>query len=285
MPDIFDIYLDDYQLHSLSTQLPTIVGRPLEGLSNPDIRTNVYDNPGDHGQTVTNALYGERVISLTGSIRGADVTEYQANRRAFQQSVGLQHDANGYPVFRILKLNINGNQYRIPVSVKAFDMPYTLPTSTKWKLDLVATKWALESEAVYSATVGLPQPGGLHFPTPFPITWTGSGGGSTTVTNAGTAAAFPVITIQGPVINPVLTNATTGERIALTLTLGASDTIVIDMFERTIIQGGATNRMGALVTGSNFWALVPGENIIYYSADAYDTSTSTLTWRSAFAGL
>lgn len=285
MADIFDIYLDNYQLHSLSISLPTIVGRPLEGLSNPDIRTNVYDNPGDHGQTVTNALYGERVISLTGSIRGVDAADYQANRRALQQAVGLQHDADGYPVFRTLKLNINGDQYRIPVSVKAFDMPYTLPLSTKWKLDLVATKWALESEAVYSATVGLPQPGGLTWPTTFPITWSGSGGGNVTVVNAGTVAAFPIVTIWPPVISPTLTNATTGERIELNLTQGPGDLITIDMFERTITQGGETNRMGALAAGSTFWALEPGENVIYYSANAYDTSVVTLEWRSAFSGI
>lgn len=286
MPDAFDIYIDDYHLHSIGSghALPTGV-KNISGLESPSIRLNAYDNPGDHGQTVTNALYGQRQISMQGRVSGASTDEYRANRTALQQAIGLQHDANGYPIFHILKLNLNGSQYRLETVTQSFDMPDEKPTYGRWKLDLIGTKWALESEAVYSATVGLPQPGGLHFPTTYPITWTGSGGGNTTVTNAGTAAAFPVITIQGPVINPVLTNATTGERMALTLTLGAADTIVIDMFERTIIQGGATNRMGALVTGSNFWALVPGENIIYYSADAYDISTSTLTWRSAFAGL
>src|SRR5690606_29937706 len=121
---------------------------------------------------------------------------------------------------------------------------HTLPLSTRWKLDLVATKWSIDSETLSRVSVGLPQPGGLTFPTTFPIKWSGGTSGTVLATNAGTAAAFPIITIQGPVINPVLTNVTTGERVGLTITLGPTESIEIDMFERTIIQGGSTNRMG-----------------------------------------
>lgn len=286
MPEATDLYLDDYHLHSLTDDLPTSVGYPLQGLESPSIRLSAYDNPGDHGQTVSNALYGARVVSLQGRIRGDDVATYRANRQAFIQAVSLQNDANGFPITRLLKVTMgDGATWRLPVITSKFQNPEQYPTRSVWQLELTATQWQLESENDFASMVGLPQPGGSTFPWTFPLSFGGGGGGSVYMTNQGTVTAYPTITLTGPVISPVITNATTGQTIQLSLTLLTGDTLVIDTRERTITQGGSTNKIGSLATGSTFWGLAPGENLITYSANQYDTSTATIYFRSAIGGL
>lgn len=281
-----DIYLDDYHLHSLVASLPSRVHRGLSGLESPEIRIDAYDNPGEHGTTIANTLYGQRLIALEGSIRGDTATVYRANRQALREAVSLKRDANSYPIPRYLKFNdAGGYEYRVPVVTKRFQMVDTLPTRTDWLLELLATSYAIESETVSTLTVTLPQSGGVTFPITFPITFGASSGGTGTATNNGTAEAYPTITLTGPAINPTIYNETTGERIGLTLTLGASDSVVIDMARRTVLQGGSTNRMGAITTGSSFWALSPGDNLIRFAADSYDTGTANLSFRSAYLGL
>src|SRR6185312_1668026 len=48
------------------------------------------------------------------------------------------------------------------------------------------------------------------------------------VTNSGDYEAWPIWTIHGPGVNPVLTNTTTGKVMTFTITLGGSDVLVID---------------------------------------------------------
>ncbi len=286
MADVVDLYLDTFHLHSLSTALPTRVGYPLDGLDSPDIRLSAYNNPGDHGQTLSNALYGARVIALQGSVRGDSTLAYRANKQALAQAVSLQRDSLGFPITRLFKVTLgDGLTYQAPVITTKFNNPEQYPSRSVWQLDLTATQWYLESDQLSSSSVGLPQAGGSSFPWTFPLSFSGGGGGTTTMTNAGTATAYPTITIVGPVLYPVISNNTTGQKIALNLTLLTSDTIVIDTKNRTIAQGGSTNKIGALMTGSSFWGLAPGDNIITYGANQYDTSTASLVWRSAIGGI
>lgn len=286
MPTPTDLYLDTFQLHSLDTFLPTSVSYPLSGLESPDIRLSSYNNPGSHGQTVSNALYGGRIVALQGTVRGDDVETYRANKQALSQAVGLQNDTSGFPIARTFKLALgDGKVYQLPVITSKFRNPEQYSTRSVWQLELTATQWFLESDTQSSASVGLPQAGGSVFPWEFPLIFSGGGGGTITVTNNGTVTSHPTITLAGPVTNPVISNSTTGERIALNITLLTGDSLVINTQDRTIIQGGATNRIGVLMTGSSFWGLAPGANIVTYSANQYDTSTATLVWNDAIGGI
>lgn len=282
-----EIYLDSYHLHSLTTTgLPTTVRQPVDGLESPDVRIDAYDNPGDDGQTVANTLYGQRLITLQGRISGADVATYRANRQAFITATSNQKDANGRPVFRLLKFtDDDGTVYHISVTTKLLQMADTYPTTTDWQLQLLATSSVVETDTEASLILSLPVSGGIVYPVVYPVVYGAASGGSGTATNAGTAAAYPTITLLGPLTNPVVSNETTGGRIALSLSMVSSDVVVIDMKARTIIQGGATNRMGSLQTGSTFWPLSPGVNLLRFTNDASNTGTATVEWHSAFTGI
>ncbi len=286
-----EIYLDAYHLHSLTTDLPTRARQPLSGIESAAIRLDSYNRPGEHGTTIANALYGEQTIALEGSLHGRGATEaaaqadYRRQRQLLREAVSIKRDANGTVLPRVLALtDLTGAVWRLNVVTRRFVLPDTLPTYGTWMLELAAIGF-IESSTQTTLTLTLPQSGGVTIPATFPLVFGASSGGSVIATNDGTAETYPTITLQGPLINPALTNETTGERLALTLTLGASDTVVINMARRTILQGGTTNRMGAKAAGSTFWSLSPGDNTLRFQADAYDVGTATVAYRSAYLGL
>ncbi len=287
-----DIYLDSYHLHSLSTVLPTRAKTPVSGLEAPEDRLDVYDRPGRHGQTVAKALYGGRPISITGAIHGFGATDalaqadYRLQRQLFIQASAHQYDATGNLIPHILKLtDLTGSQYRVSVVKQKLVLPDSNPTWGTWMLDLRATDWRIQSETLTSISLSLPQSGGITFPITFPITFGASSGGSATITNTGTVEASPIVTINGPAINPVVSNDATGQSLGLNLTLVSGDQVVIDMDNATITQGGSTNRMGNKSAGSRFWILAPGANTIRFSADAYDVGAAVIAFRSALLGI
>lgn len=108
--------------------------------------------------------------------------------------------------------------------------------------------------------------------------------GTVTAVNGGHTYLYPLITIRGPIINPILTNTVTGKIIDLTgVTLGSGDVYTIDLTsgDKTIADADGNNRMTAMVTPSQLaaWYLAPapiaggGTNTIRVQGG--DTSTAT----------
>ncbi len=279
------ILLDGYSLHSLTAPQPCQT-KSATGLGFPEVRLDQYNRPGVSGVTIAHNLYGGRTITLEGTIRGADRTAYMANRAALEAAVSLRLDSVNVPIARTLYLtDLDFNTYQISVVTKAFSCELTSPTMGRWQLQLSATDYIIEAQTLNSVTTFLPQSGGVTYPVTYPIQFGGSSGGSVTASNAGNAPAFPLVTLYGPMINPVIANDSTGEFVRLNLTLVAGDSLVISMKNRTIIQGGSTNRMGAFISGSKFWAILPGLNNLRVGADAYDVGYAIFNYREARLGL
>jgi hypothetical protein len=283
---MYALQLDDYQLHSLTIDLPCKV-KSIAGLGFPDVRLDQYARAGTHGVTIAHNLYGGRLITLEGTIRGATPSAYLANRQALQAAVGLKLDSNNVPETRTLYLtDLAGTPYRVEVVTKSFQADYASPGLTwgRWQLQLQASDYIIESGTESSVTMTLPVSGGVTFPLTFPITFGASSGGSATATNAGNAAVYPTVTISGPVVNPVLTNDATGESLRLNITLLAGDTLVVNTRRRTILLG-QTNKMSSKIAGSTFWSLPPGDNPLRFAGDTYNTGTATIIYRPAWLGL
>jgi hypothetical protein len=283
---VYALALDDYQLHSLTAELPCKV-REIAGLAFPDVRLDTYERAGAHGLTIAHNLYGGRLLTLEGTIRGATEAAYLTNRRALQAAVGLKLDANNVPVTRTLYLtDLAGNAFQIEAVTKSFQADYEAPGLTwgRWQLQLQASDYSIAFGGTSSVTMTLPVSGGVTFPLTFPITFGASSGGSATATNAGNAAVFPTITIAGPVVNPVVSNDATGESLRLNITLLAGDVLTINTCRRTILLG-QTNKMSSKIAGSVFWSLPPGDNPLRFAADTYNTGTATVAWRSGVLGL
>lgn len=104
----------------------------------------------------------------------------------------------------------------------------------------------------------------------------------------------PIITITGPCTNPILQNATDGNRQFRTtgaggvgsLVMGAADTLVVD-FRTGDVKLNGVDAYQYVKADSQWWVLLPGNNTFVYSREAGNTgasSTATLRWRDAFTG-
>jgi hypothetical protein len=91
----------------------------------------------------------------------------------------------------------------------------------------------------------------LVFPITFPIVF-GSFGGTANVNYVGTWLEYPTLIITGPASDPIVTNVTTGETIALDYDIpaGVAVTITLKYGEKTVTDSLGNNLIGVVTPGS-----------------------------------
>ena len=165
------------------------------------------------------------------------------------------------------------------------DYPYT-----RHFAQASVTFWATDPKIYDSTTqttiITLPlYNGGAGWPIVWPTSWgSASTVGTASVTNSGNIETRPLLSLAGPVTNPSLTNLTTGQSLTFQgLTLGAGDTLVVDLHAHTAILNGTTNERGLLTAGSVWWTLAPGATTVQYTANTTLTGSQlTVSWQSAW---
>lgn len=109
-----------------------------------------------------------------------------------------------------------------------------------------------------------------------------------TIALGGHVEVWPVWTITGPGSNPILTNLTTGEVLAIEeLELDAGDTVTIDTSERakTVVDQNGVNLWPYVPLSSAMWPLEPGSNEIRVQmANTTVASAVELAYRRRWAG-
>jgi hypothetical protein len=114
------------------------------------------------------------------------------------------------------------------------------------------------------------------------------GGGSATITtnvqNTGWGQTYPLITLYGPIDNPVLGNSTQNAQLNFNVSMSASDVLVVDLYNKLITFNGTPAR-NLLISGTWFSAQ-PGTNLFFLTGDAGSTlinvTQAVVTWQSAF---
>lgn len=123
---------------------------------------------------------------------------------------------------------------------------------------------------------------GLEFPLEFPLDFgTTSIGASTPITNSGNRDTPLIFSIPGPVQDPVIVNDTLGISLPFNITLGSSDTLVVNTQQRTVMLNSNINRRSAL-TVPNWFLLPPGITELRYNAATTAPNPITITYRSAW---
>jgi hypothetical protein len=98
--------------------------------------------------------------------------------------------------------------------------------------------------------------------------------------NGGNRPTPATLTITGPVVNPRIVNDTNSKTLPFNITLGAADTLVIDLLNRTVVLNGTTNQRSALQT-SDWFLFNPGNTFIRFGG-ASGTGTLTVSYRYAW---
>lgn len=282
------IYLDSLKLHDLNDGLnPYHIEPPIDGLSFTAMRIGSNPRAGDDGVSINSSYLGERRVALRGRITDVGTSaQHVGYRQALVSACAPTRDANGVIVLKTLRFkDLAGNQYRIVGEVIPGSMPLNDPRHSSFLIDFLSHSKYIEAFTASSLVIEPLTRGGFVLPVLVPIVFDEGTGGAGTAINTGDAPAYPVITLDGPLTNPRITNAATGEYIALTASISDGEQYVIDMLERTIVQGGVTNRMSSK-GGGNFWALAPGNNsIILTTSVAGEAGQVSLSWRSAWYGV
>jgi hypothetical protein len=114
------------------------------------------------------------------------------------------------------------------------------------------------------------------------------GGGSATITtdvqNNGWGTAYPLITLYGPIDNPVLGNDTQDAQLNFNVSMSGADVLVVDLYNKLITFNGAPARN--LLTSGTWFSAQPGSNLFFLTGDAGSTlinvTQAVVTWQSAF---
>lgn len=133
--------------------------------------------------------------------------------------------------------------------------------------------------------------GGLSFPFKFPIKL-GTVGDYLSVDNIGDLNTPVFISFKGPLVNPVLENLTTGEKIIITQSLPAGERLEINTAfgKKTVIRvdanGNKHNAFHWVHPSSKLWQLIPGHNELTYNAteEAGDAAV-TISYYHRFVGV
>jgi len=133
------------------------------------------------------------------------------------------------------------------------------------------------------------QPIGLDWQDTTGLDWGIPGtNGVMALANSGRAPAWPVFTIAAganSLVNPVITEQSTGRQLRYTGTLAPGDTLVIDTspFARTVLLGGVADRRPFLTRAEWFPIPANGSTAVVFTADVFSASALlTAQWRNTY---
>jgi len=114
------------------------------------------------------------------------------------------------------------------------------------------------------------------------MSYGGGAGSPNLITNDGWTTTYPEITIQGPAINPKITDVTAGAFLLIDATIGTNDQLVLNTDYRTVTLNGV-NRRALLNNSSTWFAAPPGTSYYTFTATGTDGNTAcVVSWRNAY---
>lgn len=164
-----------------------------------------------------------------------------------------------------------------------------------WELHKGLARGSVEFEAVdpmwYSVDElehgsGMADPGGGRlYARTYPMTYGLSlGSGDLVVTNYGNMDSYPILLIRGPVVSPVIQNASQDMYVQFDTDVAAGQVLRVDMAAHTAVIDNFANRRGSLHPLSQWWSLSPGDNQIRFLGQTYSPDALlSVVMRSAWS--
>jgi hypothetical protein len=106
--------------------------------------------------------------------------------------------------------------------------------------------------------------------------------GTTTLSieNKGNYYSYPVVRLYGQMVNPVLVNLDTLEKISIKTSISEGDYIDVDVLNRTVVDQDGNNQYGFLAIDHDWMRLIPGINNLSLGNDSFSGSASVkITWQ------
>ena len=252
------------------------------GFDSPRVQNNLFPISGRHGSKLPTTYWRERRVTLELGIRKSSASEFATVREDLFEAFNLP--TKGLSTLKFS--TVDGKDLQLDVQLmNKIEAPFEPGriTSGIAFLELVAPDPYMLGQSLTETEIALPVAGGTGIPTEIPLSLVSSGGVET-ITITGNGINKPTITIKGPVTNPTILNATTGESFSISGSYLSTDTIIIDTDAETVIQNGIINLLD--VFSGDFIDLRPGMNQINFSSSVYDADAlATIAWRNSYLSI
>jgi len=277
----------------------------LSGDGMPPIRYLAQRGPFQDGVTVTDFFLEPRTVELVLRDGRCTRQQYWDARALALDRLRPNRSTNGAIMpARLRKILPDGTKRDLEVFVDD-GLRFTTPTAPAgWDefafeepIRLFAPDPTWFSPTEVDVVFTLATQSQLVFPITFPITFgTGILSVSQNITYAGSWPSFPVITLQGPLNGPSITNVTIGEEITLAYDIPLGETVTIDLEygRKTVVNNLGTNLIGTVDSGSELgtWRLevdprAPGgvNDIQVTGSDADANTAVSLAYFTRYIGL
>jgi phage-related protein len=257
----------------------------LEAL--PALRVQDSDRGYQDGMFSGRDFLAGRTITITIQIMSGNSQTAQANYNLLQNALQPQQSGTTPLQFQLAPGdNFNFVNCRIRRAMATVDPDYTYG-KIKAQYEFFCPDPRYYDYVTNTASMAVTQPLGRTYNRTYNLTF---GGGSQTQTaivqNNGNTTTYPIITIYGPVTNPVVGSLTSSQALSLNYTMAQSDIFSIDLLNKTILLNG--NPARNLLLGSSQWfAAPPGTNLFYFTGMPGTTvigqTNATVQWNNAYS--
>jgi phage-related protein len=255
----------------------------LEAL--PALRVQDSDRGYQDGMFSGRDFFSGRTITVTVQILSGAGLSAQANYNLLRAALQPQQTGTTPLQFQLSGgENLQFINARVRKAISTIDPDYTYG-KIKAQFEFFCPDFRYYDNTIQTVTLGATSPLGRSYNRTYNMTF---GGGSQTntaaVTNNGNTTTYPIITIYGPVTNPVVGSTTSGQNLSFNYTMIQSDVISIDLQNKTILLNG--NPARNLLLGSSQWFAAPvGTSNYYFSGGnvIIGQTSATVQWNNAYA--
>lgn len=220
-------------------------------------------------------------ISASGQAVYASAAQAAAERREIVSLLG-----GGRYELTVVDAALSGTRI---VECESFDVAVVNERMIRWSFTVTAVDPLVYGPLEFGqATLASSGGGaGLTYPLTYPLDYgvaPGATPGVVQVANAGTASYFPRIQIDGPVTNPRITLAETGDQLAFSGSIAAGQFLDFDCARRRVVLSSRANPDAAVsmrhkTSFVGAWLAVPvGGGSISWTADTADPASSLSVW-------
>lgn len=254
----YEFELDGYRLVGLTE---------ISGLDHPGTDMSIDKRAGAHGAYTSGKYLKERVITAQARLL-SDVdtmpTQTFALKQAFtprEEDVRFSFMLPGFsPQFVLVKpQDVRFGLRNVETAVGMVEYIGTMVAGDP--------RIYSEAEKTASASPG-GDTGGADFPMEFPQTFsTGGTSGGLIANNAGNFEAPTVITFNGPLTNPSITNSTTGVTFRIMISIPSGSYVTATALGSTVTYDGAGSLYANVALPRRFIYLAPGDNSLSVSSN------------------
>ena len=276
---IKSIFIDGVQVNS-----DNILLSKLDNIGSANVEFNAYQRGGASGQILSFPLYTGLSITMEFLVKGNGVSEFIDQRERFTRFFTNKYSTTNYTK-RIGFELFNGVIKEVDVlfSTIASSLTNKNIDHSFFTVTAVSEKEFLESRTLKSSIITKFSGGGMAIPMDIPMNMANSPiGGVSILTNSGNATSYPIITVSGAFATDFnIINDTTEETLSYGAALLDTDSLVIDLYNRTAVLNEISSVVGD-ITG-DWFGLLPGDNQLRVSSSgAFDDGQAIVDYKDAY---